>query len=104
MLDGRTACDAGPFDEPTEPERRAMRAVNKKSRRVRDIARKLSPVKAPFSAESPWFYANIQYGDRWMGLLIETDDEVVARREAEQLCDLFDGRAVLCSLRRVVVQ
>lgn len=39
-----------------------------------------------------------------MGLLIETDDEVVARREAEQLCDLFDGRAVLCSLRRVVVQ
>jgi hypothetical protein len=56
------------------------------------------------ATEGPWYYAHIRYEKRLMGLMIGTDDEDVARREAEEVCDSFDGKAVLLSVTRVVLQ
>jgi hypothetical protein len=39
--------------------------------------------------ETAWHYVSIGYGDQQMGLLVGTDDEKEARREAEELCSSF---------------
>lgn len=39
-----------------------------------------------------------------MGLLIETGDEDVARREAEEICESFGDQAILRAVTRVVLQ
>jgi hypothetical protein len=39
-----------------------------------------------------------------MGLLVGTDDEKEARREAEELCSSFGGRAKILFIRKVVIQ
>ncbi len=51
-----------------------------------------------------WHYASIQYQGRLMSLLIETDDEDVARREAEEICESFGDQAILLSVTKVVLQ
>ncbi len=40
---------------------------------------------------------------RW-GLLVGTDDEKEARREADELCSSFGGRAKILFIRKVVIQ
>ncbi len=54
--------------------------------------------------ESPWHYVRVGYGDKQMGLLVETGDEEEARREGEELCTSFGADARILSVRRVVVQ
>jgi hypothetical protein len=55
--------------------------------------------------ETPWHYVSIGYGDQQMGLLVGTDDEKEARREAEELCSSsFGGRAKILFVRKVVMQ
>lgn len=54
--------------------------------------------------EAPWHCVSIAYGDRQMSLLVGTDDEEEARREAEKLCGGFGGRAKVLSVRKVVIQ
>ena len=51
-----------------------------------------------------WHYVDIRYGQTHMSLLVETDDEQEARREAEELCTHFDGQASVLSVRKVVLQ
>jgi hypothetical protein len=46
---------------------------------------------------------SIGYCDRQMGLLVATDDEEEARREAEKLCSVLGGAKVLF-VRKVVIQ
>jgi hypothetical protein len=36
--------------------------------------------------KTPWHHTCICYGGHLLGLLVETDDENVARREAEDVC------------------
>jgi hypothetical protein len=79
--------------------RSGLRATPTDSRRLLVGPRLPSP-----AAQEPCYYANIRYRGHWMGLLIETDDEEIARQEAEELCSLFDGRAVVCSVTRVMIQ
>ena len=54
--------------------------------------------------ETPWHYVSIGHGDHQMGLLVGTDDEEEARREAEKLCSGFGGRAKILFVRKVVIQ
>jgi hypothetical protein len=54
--------------------------------------------------ETPWHYVSIGHGDHQMGMLLETDDEEEARREAEKLCSGFGGRAKILFVRKVVIQ
>ena len=54
--------------------------------------------------ETPWHCVSIGYGDQQMSLLVGTDDEEEARREAEKLCGGFDGRAKVLSVHKVVIQ
>ncbi len=54
--------------------------------------------------ETPWHYVSIGHGDHQMGMLVGTDDEEEARREAEKLCSGFGGRAKILFVRKVVIQ
>jgi hypothetical protein len=54
--------------------------------------------------ETTWHYVSIGYGDQQMGLLVGTDDEKEARREADELCSSFGGRAKILFIRKVVIQ
>jgi hypothetical protein len=49
---------------------------------------------ALFAAGS-WHCASIQYGKYLLELMIETEDEGIAWREAEELCAMFDEPAIL---------
>jgi hypothetical protein len=60
--------------------------------------------RADLANGAPWYYATIKYGSRLMGLLVGTDDEDVARREAQELCESFGSRATLFSVKKVVLQ
>ena len=53
---------------------------------------------------SPWHYASIRYAGQLLGLLVETDDEEEARREARELCTSFGSQAILLSVTKVVIQ
>jgi hypothetical protein len=54
--------------------------------------------------DAPWHYVSIGYCDRQMGLLVGTDDEEKARREADKLCGGLGGRAKILFVRKVVIQ
>jgi hypothetical protein len=60
--------------------------------------------QAPTWIETLSHYVTIGYGGQQLGLLVETDDEEEARREAEDLCAGFDGPATILSVRKVVIQ
>src|SRR2546427_4128309 len=49
--------------------------------------------QAPSWLDTPWHYATVGYRGQQLGLLVETDDEKEARREAEELCTRFGGQA-----------
>src|SRR5216684_3050809 len=51
-----------------------------------------------------WHYVSIGYSDQQMGLHVGTDDEKEARREADELCSSFGGRAKILFIRKVVIQ
>jgi hypothetical protein len=54
--------------------------------------------------ETPWHYVSLDYRGNQLGLLVETDDEDEARREAEEFCSSFDGPARILSVRKVGFQ
>ena len=60
--------------------------------------------QAPGWFDTPWYYISIAYGDSQMGLLVQTDDEEQARREADQLCGCFGAMARTLAVRKVVLQ
>jgi hypothetical protein len=51
-----------------------------------------------------WHYATIRYLDRDIGLLIETEDETTALREARDVCEIFGKTAKLVDIKRVTIQ
>jgi hypothetical protein len=51
-----------------------------------------------------WYYADVQYGDHLMGLLVQTGDEQEAWREAKKVCSELGDQARLLEVRKVVVQ
>jgi hypothetical protein len=59
---------------------------------------------APMPRASEWHYADIDYGGNLLGLLVQTGDEAVARREAEEFCDALGNCAKVLDVRRAVVQ
>lgn len=54
--------------------------------------------------DTPCYYVSIAYGGSQMGLLVRTDDEERARREADRLCTAFGDMAKTLSVRKVVIQ
>ena len=58
----------------------------------------------PGLMEGNWFYACVSYGDKQMGLLLETDDEDEAWQEAEDFCDNFSIYAKVVGVQKVVLQ
>jgi hypothetical protein len=54
--------------------------------------------------EAPWHYVTIGYCGQQLGLLVETDDEEEAWREAEELCNGFDAQAKVLWVRKVAIQ
>ena len=54
--------------------------------------------------DSPCYYVSIAYGGSEMGLLVRTDNEKRARREADKLCTSFGAMARTLSVRKVLVQ
>jgi len=60
--------------------------------------------QAPCWFDSPCYYVSIAYGGSQMGLLVRTDDENRARREADRLCASFGAMARTLSVRKVVMQ
>jgi hypothetical protein len=66
--------------------------------------RRRTPSGAPQRPAGEWRYANIDYGGQLLGLLIQTGDEDLARREAQEFCDAFGGSATVLEIRRAVVR
>jgi hypothetical protein len=60
--------------------------------------------QADIASGVPWHYATIKYGNHLMGLLVGTDDEDIARREAQEMCESFGSRAILLGVKKVVLQ
>ena len=60
--------------------------------------------RAPSWLKTPWHYATLGYRGQQLGLLVETDDEEDARREAEDLCTRFGGDARVLSVQKVMIQ
>lgn len=54
--------------------------------------------------ETQWFYVNIMYGGRVLGLMVETAVEDEARREAEEICSWFHELATVVDVKKVVIQ
>ncbi|MGC2305071.1 MAG: hypothetical protein WA447_17255 [Candidatus Binatus sp.] len=65
-------------------------------------AKRVKPAQGWF--DSPCYYVSIAYGGSQMGLLVRTDDEERARREADRLCTSFGAMARTLSIRKVVIQ
>ena len=58
----------------------------------------------PGLGEGQWYYASLSYGDKQMGILLETDDEDEAWHEAEEFCDNFSIYAKVITIQKVVLQ
>lgn len=54
--------------------------------------------------DTPCYFVRIAYGGSRMGLLVWTDDEERARREADRLCTCFGAMARTLSVTKVVTQ
>ena len=52
----------------------------------------------------PWHYVSVSYRGQEMGLLVETDDEEEALREAEEIFSWFGVRTAVLYVKRVVIQ
>ena len=60
--------------------------------------------EVPGLLDASWHYVSVGYGGKQMGLLVETDDEDEAWREAEDLRRAFGADARILDVRRVVIQ
>jgi hypothetical protein len=60
--------------------------------------------QAPGLLDAQWHYVSVSYGGKQMGLLVETDDEDEAWREAEDLRRAFGAGAKITDVRKVVIQ
>jgi hypothetical protein len=58
----------------------------------------------PGLLDSQWHYVSVSYDGKQMGLLVETDDEDEAWREAEDLRSAFGAGAKITAVQKVVVQ
>jgi hypothetical protein len=58
----------------------------------------------PGLLDAQWHYVSVSYAGKQMGLLVETDDEDEAWREAEDLRRAFGADAKITDVRKVVVQ
>ena len=58
----------------------------------------------PGLAEGEWYYVSVSYGDRRMGLLVETDAEDEAWQEAEEFCESFSVYAKVIGVQKIVLQ
>ena len=58
----------------------------------------------PSLLDAQWHYVSVSYDGKQMGLLVETDDEDEAWREAEDLRRAFGAGAKITDVRKVVVQ
>ncbi len=58
----------------------------------------------PGLLDSQWHYVSVSYDGKQMGLLVETDDEDEAWREAEDLRRAFGAGAKITDVRKVVIQ
>ena len=58
----------------------------------------------PGLLDSQWHYVSVSYDGKQMGLLVETDDEDEAWREAEDLRRAFGADAKITAVQKVVVQ
>ncbi len=54
--------------------------------------------------DAHWHYVSIDYDGHSLGLLVETDNESEAGRDAEALCVAFGIKARVLLVTRVVVQ
>jgi hypothetical protein len=54
--------------------------------------------------DAHWHYVSIDYDGHSLGLLVETDKESAARRDAKALCVAFGIEAKVLLLTGVVVQ
>ena len=59
---------------------------------------------APGLFEGEWYYVNVRYGDRLMGLLVETDAEEEAWQEGEEFCESFSVHAKVVGVQKIVLQ
>lgn len=73
-----------------------------KSGRATIASQRVAEVRGWF--ETSRHYASIDYCGRQLGLLVETDDEEEARREAEEVCACFGAQMRVLSVRKVVIQ
>jgi hypothetical protein len=60
--------------------------------------------EAPNWLDSAWHFVSIGYGGHLLGLLVETDDEIEARRAAEEVCIWIGEPAKVLDARKVVIQ
>jgi hypothetical protein len=60
--------------------------------------------KEPTLLDAQWHYVSVSYSGKQMGLLVETDDEDEAWREAEDLRRAFGAGAKITDVRKVVIQ
>jgi len=58
----------------------------------------------PSLLDAQWHYVSVSYSGKQMGLLVETDDEDEAWREAEDLRRAFGAGAKITDVRKVVIQ
>jgi hypothetical protein len=54
--------------------------------------------------DTRWHYVSVDYNGRELGLLVETDDEDAAKRDAEDLCVAFGVQAKVRQITKVVIQ
>jgi hypothetical protein len=60
-------------------------------------------IETPGWLEASW-HVTIDYQGQRLDLLVGTDDEDEARREAEELCNGFDAHAKVLWVRKVAIQ
>jgi hypothetical protein len=62
------------------------------------------PGEKPADELSGWHYATIRYLNRDLGLLVETDDQATALREAWDVCKIFGRAAKVIDVKKVTIQ
>jgi hypothetical protein len=71
---------------------------------IKAIKARRSANEGPGWFATPWYYVSIGYRGKRMGLLVETDSEEEARREAEAFCIDLGHVAKRISVTKVVIQ
>jgi len=98
---GRPATLSPPNSEPNIDHLSASRDTENSARR-RQGRRHVDHTLT--LTETQWHYVTIGYGHHLLGLLVETEDEDIARSEAEEVCTGLYGHARVLEVRKVVIQ